>query len=139
MYCKRVIDEFENPFRMEKLGNYSHLVENTNSGCGDESHIYILYNNDTIENIGFQSFGCASCLAVTSFLCKTIFGKNLSDIRLIKRSLFECAFSELEPSQRHCIDMGEVLMNKIVSVLQTSTPHKYDSGFANDKKFVEEV
>jgi nitrogen fixation NifU-like protein len=102
---------------MEVLDTYTHVIKNTNAGCGDEAHIYIQYNGQTIENVGFQSFGCASCLAVTSYLCKCIFQKTLSCVKNVNRNLFEETFDELEPAQRHCLDMAEVLLSKIVLAL----------------------
>jgi nitrogen fixation NifU-like protein len=111
-----VISEFENPFHMEILSDCTHVVESTNSGCGDEARIYIVCKSNVIENIGFQAFGCASCLAATSFLCRTVFGKDIKEVAEITREVFEDAFRDLEPAQRHCIDMAEALIKKIVEL-----------------------
>lgn len=118
MYCDKVIEEFEHPFHMEILKEYTHKIHNTNSGCGDEAYIYIKFIKNRIEDIGFQSFGCASCLAMVSYLCRSIHKKSISELNNFTRSFFEEAFNELEPSQKHCIDMGEIIMEKIKAGLR---------------------
>lgn len=118
MYCARVIEEFESPFHMEVLSEYTHKIQNVNDGCGDEAHIYIMYQGDRIDNISFQAFGCASCLAVTSFLCRASLNKSVLQLAGMDRAFFRAAFSELEPSQTHCLDMAVVLIGKMISELE---------------------
>lgn len=118
MYCQRIIEEFNNPFNMFIPDRYDYLIQNINDGCGDEAYIYISYDGERITSANFQAFGCAACLAVTSFLCRSISGKALAEVKALNRDHFEKAFNELEPSQRHCIDMAEVLTGKILATIE---------------------
>jgi len=117
VYCEKVINEFENPFHMYAQEAPTHLIKHVGGGCGDEAFVYLVIEDDMIKEVSFEVFGCATCLALTSFLCRFIENKYLLDLTELNYNYFKEEFSELEPSQNHCIDLVCALVENIRGVL----------------------
>ena len=120
MYCEKVINEFENPFHMYAHESSTHLIKHVGGGCGDEAYVYLIVEDDLIKEVSFEVFGCASCLALTSFLCRCIENKRSLDLTELNYVYFKREFSELEPSQNHCIDLVCALVENIREVLNST-------------------
>jgi len=52
--------------------------------CGDQIAIYLKINNDVIEDIKFESYGCASNIATASIVTDLAKGKTLEEALSIK-------------------------------------------------------
>ena len=63
MYNKTVMDHFRNPRNVGVIEDADGVGEVGNPICGDMMTIYLKINNDAIEDIKFQTFGCGSAIA----------------------------------------------------------------------------
>ena len=68
MYSKTVMDHFKNPRNVGTLDHPDGVGEIGNPLCGDMMTIHLKVEDDRIEDIKFQTFGCGAAIAVSSML-----------------------------------------------------------------------
>ncbi len=78
MYSKTVMDHFRNPRNVGVMEDADGVGEVGNPLCGDMMTIYLKINDDRIEDIKFQTFGCGSAIAVSSMLTEIAKGKTIA-------------------------------------------------------------
>ncbi len=79
LYQEMILDHYKNPRNYHKLDGASHSAEGHNPLCGDRITIYLLIENDTINDICFEGSGCAICTASCSVMTELLKGKTLTD------------------------------------------------------------
>ena len=62
MYTDKVMDHFRNPRNVGTLEDANAIGEVGNAKCGDIMKMYLKIENDIIEDISFETFGCGSWL-----------------------------------------------------------------------------
>ena len=77
LYSEKVMDHFRNPRNVGYMENADGVGEVGNAKCGDIMTIYLKINDDIIEDVSFETFGCGSAIASSSMallsaLCKRI-------------------------------------------------------------------
>ena len=88
LYSETVMDHFRNPRNIGPLEDANGIGEVGNAVCGDIMKIYLKIENDIIEDVAFETFGCGSAIASSSMATELIKGKPLSEaLELIKRLL----------------------------------------------------
>ncbi len=75
MYSKTVMDHFRSPRNVGVIENADGEGEVGNPLCGDMMTIYLKINEDRIDDIKFQTFGCGAAIAVSSMLTEMARGK----------------------------------------------------------------
>ncbi len=77
-YSQKVIDLFRNPKNLGKMKNPTITSVAGNPACGDMITFYLKINNqDIIEKITFESYGCAANIATASIVTEMIKGLRL--------------------------------------------------------------
>ena len=66
LYSEKVMDHFMNPRNVGVIENASGVGEVGNAKCGDIMKIYLKIENDIIEDVKFETFGCGSAIASSS-------------------------------------------------------------------------
>ena len=61
------------------MDNASHDAKGHNPLCGDNIHVYLILEGDTIKDISFDGSGCAISQASASLLTETLKGKSIAD------------------------------------------------------------
>ena len=80
MYSEKVVDYFMNPRNAGKLEDANAIGEVGNPKCGDVMKIYLKINdNEIIEDIKFETFGCAAAIATSSMITEMVKGKTISE------------------------------------------------------------
>lgn len=103
MYNEKVVDYFMNPRNAGKIEDANGVGEVGNPTCGDVMRIYIKVNgNEVIEDVKFETFGCAAAIATSSMITEMIKGKTLSDAVKITNKDVVSEFGELPPAKLHC-------------------------------------
>ena len=86
------------------VGEYGNPV------CGDLMFIYIKVANkdgkEIIEDISFQTFGCAAAIATSSMITELAKGKTLDDARKITRDDIATSLGGLPPQKLHCSNLA---------------------------------
>ena len=80
-YSEKVMDHFQNPRNVGKMEDADGIGEVGNAKCGDIMKIYLKIKDDVIEDVKFNTFGCASAIATSSIATELIKGKPLKDAR----------------------------------------------------------
>jgi len=74
-YTQKVLDLFRNPRNLGKLEDANVIAVAGNPACGDMITFYMKINNqDIIEKITFESYGCAANIATASIVTDMIKG-----------------------------------------------------------------
>ena len=104
------MDHFKSPRNMGELKDASAVGEYGNPICGDLMYIYIKVNNkdgkEIIEDISFQTFGCAAAIATSSMVTELAKGKTLDEAYNITRNDVADALDGLPPIKLHCSNLA---------------------------------
>ncbi|MFA5570213.1 MAG: iron-sulfur cluster assembly scaffold protein [Sphaerochaetaceae bacterium] len=103
-YSQKVLDYFMNPRNMGKIDDPDAVATEGSPACGDQVTIYLKVNpeNQTIEDIKFQSYGCASNIATASIITELAKGKTLEEGKKIDWEDAASALDGLPPIKMHC-------------------------------------
>ena len=100
------MDHFKNPRNMGEMKDADAIGEVGNPTCGDLMYIYIKVNEDKIEDISFQTFGCAAAIASSSMITEIAKGKSLDDAMKISRDNIADALGGLPDIKLHCSNLA---------------------------------
>ena len=76
LYSEKVMDHFTNPRNVGKIEDADGIGEVGNAKCGDIMKMYIKVSDDgIIEDVKFNTFGCASAIASSSMATEMIKGQ----------------------------------------------------------------
>ena len=78
IYSKKVIEHFQNPHNYGKIKNANGIGEEGSLVCGDVMRLYIkVGKNEIIEDVSFETMGCAAAIASSSVMTDLIKGKTI--------------------------------------------------------------
>jgi nitrogen fixation NifU-like protein len=106
MYNEVVMDHFKNPRNVGVIENPDGVGEVGNPLCGDMMTIYLKINDDRIDDIKFQTFGCGSAIAVSSMLTEITKGKTVGEAKKITNKDVAKALEGLPKNKLHCSNLG---------------------------------
>ncbi len=107
LYSEKVMDHFRNPRNCGSIDNANGIGEVGNAKCGDIMKMYLRVENDVIEEVKFETFGCGSAIAASSMATELIKGKKLEDaLQLTNKAVVE-ALDGLPPQKIHCSVLAE--------------------------------
>jgi len=104
------MDHFRNPRNMGEMKDADAIGEVGNPVCGDLMYIYIKVEKkngaEIIQDISFQTFGCAAAIATSSMITELAKGKTLDDAMKISRSDVASSLDGLPPIKLHCSNLA---------------------------------
>jgi nitrogen fixation protein NifU and related proteins len=106
IYRQVVMDHFKNPRNVGVIEDADGVGEVGNPLCGDMMTIYLKVNDNRIDDIKFQTFGCGSAIAVSSMLTEIAKGKTLDEARKITNKDVADALEGLPKNKLHCSNLG---------------------------------
>lgn len=77
LYSSMVLEHSKNPRNFKTLQCGCH-AKGKNPSCGDELTLFIQFQDDIIEDIGFMGQGCALSMASASLMTQAVKGKSIS-------------------------------------------------------------
>lgn len=108
MYNERVIKEFSNPQNAGELKDANAVGQVGNASCGDIMKIFMKINSDNvIEDVSFQTFGCAAAIATSSVATSMIKGKTVEEALKITNSQVVEELGGLPAQKIHCSVLAE--------------------------------
>lgn len=105
-YNEKVLDHFKNPRNMGSMENPDSVATIGNPTCGDVMKIMLKINNNIIEDIKFQTMGCAAAIATSSMTTVLAKGKKLEDAKKLTNEDVAHALGELPPIKIHCSNLA---------------------------------
>jgi nitrogen fixation NifU-like protein len=106
MYSKTVMDHFKNPRNVGVIEGADGVGEVGNPICGDMMTIYLKINDERIDDIKFQTFGCGAAIAVSSMLTEMAKGKSIEEAKTISNKDVADALEGLPKNKLHCSNLG---------------------------------
>lgn len=106
MYSDIVMEHFSNPRNAGVIEDADGVGEAGNPLCGDMMTFYIKVNNNTLEDVKFQTFGCVAAIAVSSIVSEMAKGKKVDEAQQITRKAVAQALGGLPPNKMHCSNLG---------------------------------
>ncbi|MBN2017560.1 MAG: iron-sulfur cluster assembly scaffold protein [Candidatus Cloacimonetes bacterium] len=103
-YSELVIEHFKNPHNVGTLEKPDASATEGSPACGDQLTVYLKVNPETqvIEDIKFQSYGCASNIATASIITDLALGKTLKEAKEISWKQAAEELGGLPPVKMHC-------------------------------------
>ncbi len=106
MYNETVMQHFKNPHNYGEMENPDGVGTVGNVICGDVMKVYIKVKNNIIEDIKFQTFGCAAAIATSSMLTDLAKGKNIDDAMKIGNKDVAGSLGGLPLIKMHCSNLA---------------------------------
>jgi len=107
-YSEKVMEHFSNPRNVGVIKDADGVGEVGNAKCGDIMRMYLKINDsEVIEDVKFQTFGCASAIATSSMATELIKGKHITEaLSLTNKAVVE-ALDGLPAVKVHCSVLAE--------------------------------
>ena len=107
LYSEVVMDHFTHPRNVGVIENADGVGEVGNAKCGDIMKIYLKIENDIIEDVKFETFGCGSAIASSSMATEMIMGKSIHDALALTNAAVCEALDGLPAHKVHCSVLAE--------------------------------
>lgn len=126
LYSEKVMDHFKNPRNVGVLDNPDGVGEVGNPVCGDIMKIYLQIDNDKIEDVKFETFGCGSAIASSSIATEMIKGKTLEEALEVTNKAVVDELDGLPPHKIHCSVLAEEAIKSAIKDYYDKNRIPYD-------------
>ena len=114
MYSEKVVEHFTKPRNVGELPDADSVGEAGSFKCGDTMKLYLKVKDDRIEDVRFQTFGCAAAIASSSMLTEIVKGKTLDEAMQVTNEDVAEELGGLPPLKMHCSNLAaDALHNAI--------------------------
>ncbi|MBR2590083.1 MAG: Fe-S cluster assembly scaffold protein NifU [Clostridia bacterium] len=107
LYSEKVMEHFLHPKNVGIIEDADAVGEVGNARCGDIMKMYLKIENDIIEDVKFETFGCASAIASSSMATELIKGKPVSEAMGLTNKAVAEALDGLPDYKMHCSVLAE--------------------------------
>lgn len=130
-YSQKVLDHFMKPHNVGKLENPDASATEGSPACGDQVSIDMQVNPKTmvIEDIKFQSYGCASNIATGSIITDMAKGLTIEEAKNITWKEAAEELDGLPPVKMHCSVLAVDTLRKAILNFEIK------NGMAEKEKF----
>lgn len=107
MYSQKVFEHFRNPHNFGSMDNPTTIGQVGNLACGDVMKLYLKIEKnqkgeDFIQDIKFETLGCAAAIATSSVVTDLAKNKTLTEAMEIKNEDVVKALDDLPTVKIHC-------------------------------------
>ena len=121
LYSEKVMDHFRNPRNVGTIEDASGVGEVGNAKCGDIMKMYLKIENDIVEDVKFETFGCGSAIASSSMATELIMGQPVSEVRKLTNKAVAEALDGLPDYKMHCSVLAEEAIRSALEDYQKRT------------------
>ena len=107
LYSEKVMDPFLNPRNVGVIEDANAIGEVGNAKCGDIMKMYLKIEDDIVQDVKFETFGCGSAIASSSMATELIKGQPLSEVRKLTNKAVTEALDGLPDYKIHCSVLAE--------------------------------
>lgn len=111
MYSPQLLDHFQNPRNAGDVAEPDASAEVENPVCGDVVRLTMKVRDGKIAEVRFKAKGCVPAMACASALTELIVGKNLSDVRALRREDVITAVGGLPQASTHAAQLALDVLN----------------------------
>jgi nitrogen fixation NifU-like protein len=103
-YTEKVMEHFKNPRNVGKLKDANAKATEGSPACGDMVSVYLKVNEETkrIDDVSFESYGCASNIATGSIITELAKGKTIDEAKKITWKQASDELGGLPAIKAHC-------------------------------------
>jgi nitrogen fixation protein NifU and related proteins len=133
-YTKTVLEHFMHPHNVGKIENPDASATEGSPSCGDMVKLYLKVDaaSKTINEIKFESYGCASNIATGSIITDLAKGRTIDEAKLITWQKANEELGGLPPVKVHCAVLA-------VDALKTAIEnYEHRHGLLKEKKPTDE-
>ena len=112
LYSEKVMDHFRNPRNVGVLEDANGIGEVGNAKCDDIMKMYLKIEDDIIQDVKFETFGCGSAIASSSMATELIKGKPVSEAMQLTNKAVAEALDGLPAYKMHCSVLAEEAIRK---------------------------
>ncbi len=138
VYSEIVMDHFKNPRNQGKIENADGIGKVGNPVCGDMLYFYIKVKENIIEDLKWETYGCAAAISVSSMVSEMAKGKKIEEALEINNQKILKKLGDLPPVKVHCSLLGvEALQEAIYDYLSKKNmeiPKKLEEAHEKNKK-----
>ena len=138
MYSEKVMDHFRNPRNQGRIEDPDGVGKVGNPVCGDMLWFYIRIRNGVIEDVKWETYGCAAAISVSSILSEMVKGKSIDEALKIKNDDILKGLGNLPPVKVHCSLLGvEALQESIYDYMtknRMEVPEALEKAHEKNKK-----
>ena len=107
LYSEKVMEHFRNPRNVGVIEDANGIGEVGNAKCGDIMKMYLKIEDDIIQDVKFETFGCGSAIASSSMATELIKGKPVSEAMKLTNKAVAEALDGLPAYKMHCSVLAE--------------------------------
>ena len=107
LYSEKVMDHFRNPRNLGVIEDADGIGEVGKAKCGDIMKMYLKIKGGVIEDVKFETFGCASAIASSSMATELIKGQPVSEAMQLTNKAVAEALDGLPDYKLHCSVLAE--------------------------------
>lgn len=116
MYNEKVIDYFMNPRNVGNMPDADGVGEVGNPKCGDVMKIYLdIDENEVIQDVKFETFGCAAAIATSSMATELVKGKTLDEAMKLTNKDVADELGGLPAPKLHCSLLAEEALRAAIT------------------------
>ena len=124
LYSEKVMDHFRNPRNVGVIEDADGVGEVGNAKCGDIMKMYLRIEDDIVQDVKFETFGCASAVASSSMATELIKGKPLSEVKQLTNKAVAEALDGLPAYKMHCSVLAEEAIQSALEDYYRKNPEK---------------
>ena len=124
LYSEKVMDHFRNPRNVGVIEDADGVGQVGNAKCGDIMRMYLKIENDVVQGVKFETFGCGSAIASSSMATELIKGKPLSEVSKLTNQAVAEALDGLPDYKMHCSVLAEEAIQSALEDYYRKHPKK---------------
>ena len=126
LYSEKVMEHFRNPRNVGVIEDANGIGEVGNAKCGDIMKMYLKIEDDIIQDVKFETFGCGSAIASSSMATELIKGKPVSEAMKLTNKAVAEALDGLPAYKMHCSVLAEEAIQSALEDYQNRTGKRSD-------------
>ena len=127
LYSEKVMDHFRNPRNVGVIEDANGIGEVGNAKCGDIMRMYLKIEDDVVQDVKFETFGCGSAIASSSMATEMIKGKPLSEAEKLTNEAVVEALEGLPPVKIHCSVLAQEAVQAAIADYRSKKQQKEDA------------
>ena len=124
LYSEKVMDHFRNPRNVGVIEDADGVGEVGNAKCGDIMKMYLKIEDDVVQDVKFETFGCGSAIASSSMATELIKGRPLSEVKQLTNKAVAEALDGLPAYKMHCSVLAEEAIQSALEDYYRKNPEK---------------
>ena len=126
LYSEKVMDHFRNPRNVGVIEDANGIGEVGNAKCGDIMKMYLKSEDDIVQDVKFETFGCGSAIASSSMATELIKGQPVSEVKKLTNKAVAEALDGLPDYKMHCSVLAEEAIHSALEDYQKRTGKSID-------------